>query len=108
MNAPTIAQTYAEPGLLAKVAGAVRSEIALARIAIGLVALHVADDNFLQPNPGTSDLAYLHVHPLAERLGEISFAATFPTAGQYRLFLQFKDAGRVQTAPLTLNVGRGH
>ena len=54
------------------------------------------------------DLAYLHVHPLAERLGEISFAASFPTAGQYRLFLQFKDAGRVQTAPLTLNVGRGH
>jgi hypothetical protein len=55
-----------------------------------------------------SDLAYLHVHPLAERLGEISFAATFPTAAQYRLFLQFKDAGRVQTAALTLNVGRGH
>jgi hypothetical protein len=54
------------------------------------------------------DLAYLHVHPLAERLGEISFAASFPTAGQYRLFLQFKDAGRVQTAPLTLNVGRRH
>jgi hypothetical protein len=54
------------------------------------------------------DLAYLHVHPLAEHLGEISFAATFPTAAQYRLFLQFKDAGRVQTAALTLNVGRGH
>ena len=54
------------------------------------------------------DLAYLHVHPLAERLGEISFAATFPTAGPYALFLQFKDAGRVQTAALTLNVGRGH
>ena len=54
MNAPTIAQTYAEPGILARVAGAVRSETALARIAIGLVALHVVDDNFLQPNPGTS------------------------------------------------------
>jgi uncharacterized protein len=54
VNAPTIAQTYAEPGLLTKVAGAVRSEIALARIAIALVALHVVDDNFLQPNPGTS------------------------------------------------------
>ena len=54
------------------------------------------------------DLAYLHVHPLAERLGEISFAASFPTAGQYRLFLQFKDAGLVQTAALTLDVGRGH
>ena len=54
------------------------------------------------------DLAYLHVHPLAERLGEINFVASFPTAGRYRLFLQFKDAGRVQTAPLTLKVGRGH
>jgi len=54
------------------------------------------------------DLAYLHVHPLAERLGEISFAATFPTAGQYRLFLQFKGAGRIQTAALTLNVGWAH
>ena len=31
-----------------------RSEVALARIAIGVVALHVVDDNFLQPNPGTS------------------------------------------------------
>ncbi len=54
------------------------------------------------------DLAYLHVHPLAERLGEISFAATFPTAAQYRLFLQFKDAGSIQTAALTLNVGWAH
>ncbi len=26
----------------------------VARVAIGLVALHVADDNFLQPEPGTS------------------------------------------------------
>ena len=54
------------------------------------------------------DLAYLHVHPLAEKPGEISFAATFPTAGNYRLFLQFKDAGRVRTAALTLAVGAGH
>ena len=54
MNAPTIAQTYAEPGILARVAGAVRSETAFARVAIGVVALHVVDDNFLQPNPGTS------------------------------------------------------
>ena len=41
-------------GLQARVAAVVRSEVALARIAIGVVALHVADDNFLQPNPGTS------------------------------------------------------
>jgi hypothetical protein len=45
---------------------------------------------------------------LAERVGEISFAATFPTSANYRLFLQFKDAGRVHTAALTLSVGRGH
>jgi uncharacterized protein len=30
------------------------TESMLARVAIGLVALHVADDNFLQPQPGTS------------------------------------------------------
>ena len=54
------------------------------------------------------DLAYLHVHPLAERLGEIGFAATFPTSANYRLFLQFKDGGRVHTAALTLKVGKGH
>jgi Domain of unknown function (DUF4396) len=54
------------------------------------------------------DLAYLHVHPLDERSGEISFAARFPTPGNYRLFMQFKDEGRVQTAALTVNVGKGH
>ena len=31
-----------------------RTEAGLARLAIGVVALHVVDDNFLQPNPGTS------------------------------------------------------
>ena len=30
------------------------SEVGLARVAIGVVALHVVDDSFLQPNPGTS------------------------------------------------------
>jgi hypothetical protein len=29
-------------------------EVALARLALGAVALHVVDDNFLQPQPGTS------------------------------------------------------
>jgi dienelactone hydrolase len=32
----------------------VLTETGLARIGLGLVALHVADDNWLQPNPGTS------------------------------------------------------
>jgi hypothetical protein len=50
------------------------------------------------------DLAYLHVHPLAGdggRQGRIRFMATYPSAGDYRLFLQFKAGGRVHTAALT-------
>jgi hypothetical protein len=48
------------------------------------------------------DLAFLHVHPTAD--DAVRFAATFPTAGRYRLFLQFKHEGRVQTAAFTLEV----
>jgi hypothetical protein len=44
------------------------------------------------------DLAYLHVHPDAHSL---SFMAEFPSAGRYRLFLQFQHEGRVHTAELT-------
>jgi dienelactone hydrolase len=35
------------------------SETLVARVAIGLVALHVADDSFLQPEPGTSAADHL-------------------------------------------------
>lgn len=65
------------------------------------------------------DLAYLHVHPTegeghehgssgdAEpHADETSFAATFPTAGRYRLFLQFKVDGRVRTVDYTVEVAR--
>ena len=48
------------------------------------------------------DLAYLHVHPATDSL---SFTATFPTAGRYRLFLDMKVDGMVWTAPFTLEVG---
>jgi hypothetical protein len=49
------------------------------------------------------DLAYLHVHPLegGEQDGRIRFMATYPSAGNYRLFLQFKVGGRIHTAALT-------
>jgi hypothetical protein len=47
------------------------------------------------------DLAYLHVHPDTESL---KFMATFPTAGSYRLFLQFKVDGAVHTAAFTQEV----
>jgi hypothetical protein len=50
------------------------------------------------------DLAFLHVHPDENRL---RFMATFPTAGTYRLFLQFKTTdGRLHTAAFTQEVTR--
>jgi hypothetical protein len=50
------------------------------------------------------DLAFLHVHPDEDSL---AFMATFPTAGSYRLFLQFKtEDGRVHTAAFTQEVAR--
>jgi hypothetical protein len=50
------------------------------------------------------DLAFLHVHPDENRL---KFMATFPTAGTYRLFLQFKTTdGRLHTAAFTQEVTR--
>jgi hypothetical protein len=48
------------------------------------------------------DLAYLHVHPLDGK--GIAFAAEYPSAGRYRLFLQFRHEGRVHTAALTQQV----
>lgn len=54
------------------------------------------------------DLAFLHVHPeeSEEAADEIAFEATFPTAGRYRLYLQFKDEGVVHTAQFTVVVPR--
>jgi fermentation-respiration switch protein FrsA (DUF1100 family) len=43
----------------ARAAAALRTESGLARLALGLGALHVVDDNFLQPQPGTSALDHL-------------------------------------------------
>ncbi len=48
------------------------------------------------------DLAFLHVHPTEH--DSVEFAATFPTAGHYRLFLQFQHEGRVHTAAFTQEV----
>ena len=49
------------------------------------------------------DLAFLHVHP-DER--SLKFEAKFPTAGRYRLFLQFQVDGRVHTAAFTQEASR--
>ena len=59
------------------------------------------------------DLAFLHVHPTEHGHGDetgdahddgIGFAATFPTQGRYRLFLQFQHEGRVHTVGFTQEV----
>lgn len=60
----------------------------------------------------SGDLAYLHVHPNGEpgdgktKAGpDISFTATAPSKGSYRLFLDFKHEGQVRTAAFTVNAG---
>ena len=57
------------------------------------------------------DLAFLHTHPAgpiepSEPGGpDIEFGTTFPTAGSYRLFLDFRVDGVVRTAAFTVEVG---
>ncbi|WUW25941.1 hypothetical protein OG521_36340 [Streptomyces sp. NBC_01463] len=51
----------------------------------------------------SGDLAYLHVHPNEGGPGPaVSFAATAPSAGTYRLFLDFRHGGKVHTAAFTV------
>ncbi|GAB3930211.1 hypothetical protein GCM10029976_031470 [Kribbella albertanoniae] len=60
------------------------------------------------------DLAYLHVHP-AGAPGDgktnpgpdITFYATTPSTGGYRLYLDFKHNGKVRTAEFTVNTTTG-
>ena len=60
-----------------------------------------------------SDLAYLHVHPMGEPGDgvtpagpEVGFHTTFPSDGDYRLFLDFKHDNVVRTAEFTVSVDR--
>lgn len=54
------------------------------------------------------DLAYLHVHPNEGGPGPVvSFTATAPSAGTYRLFLDFRHDGKVRTAAFTVRAGAG-
>ena|SRR5690349_17996368 len=54
------------------------------------------------------DLAFLHVHPEESEgaADEIVFEATFPTAGRYRVYLQFRHQSAVHTAEFTVVVPR--
>ncbi|KKD08065.1 hypothetical protein [Streptomyces sp. WM6386] len=55
----------------------------------------------------SGDLAYLHVHPHGrpEPGPAVSFEATAPSRGTYRLFLDFKHDGQVRTAAFTVRAG---
>jgi hypothetical protein len=57
------------------------------------------------------DLAYLHVHPVGDAADpgtaagpHVEFAATAPSAGSYRLFLDFRHGDTVHTAAFTVAV----
>jgi hypothetical protein len=55
----------------------------------------------------SGDLAYLHVHPEPRGAGSsagptVTFDAEVPSAGAYRLFLDFRHQGRVRTAEFTV------
>jgi hypothetical protein len=55
----------------------------------------------------SGDMAYLHVHPTDDDQsadGTIRFTAEFPTAGVYRLFVDFSHEGVVRTAAFTVVV----
>jgi hypothetical protein len=53
------------------------------------------------------DLAYLHVHPDESSTAgpEVAFHAEVPSAGSYRLYLDFQHDGKVRTAEFTAVAG---
>ncbi|QNS04933.1 hypothetical protein [Streptomyces xanthii] len=52
----------------------------------------------------SGDLAYLHVHPHDGKPGPgVTFTASVPSTGTYRLFLDFKHDGEVRTAAFTVH-----
>jgi uncharacterized protein len=60
-----------------RLAAALLTETGLARIALGIGALHVVDDNFLQPQPGTSAGDHL-IGGLIQTAFFVSYAWAYP------------------------------
>ena len=56
-------------------------------------------------------LDYIHTHaletPTATQNGTITFHVEFPTAGNYKAFVQFQDQGKVTTANFVIPVAQG-
>jgi fermentation-respiration switch protein FrsA (DUF1100 family) len=70
-------QPLTESSRAARVSAALRSEAGLARLALGIAAIHVVDDNFLQPQPGTSAADHL-AGGLAQAGLVVFFAWAYP------------------------------
>ncbi|MFH9005838.1 hypothetical protein ACH4E5_21745 [Streptomyces afghaniensis] len=116
---PAPATTAGTNGYEVKLSGALRpGKASELKLKVSRAGRPVTD---LQPYLGayghlvalrSGDLAYLHVHPNGEpgdgktRPGpDISFTATAPSAGSYRLFLDFQHDGKVHTAAFTVRAG---
>ena len=89
----------AGPSTLARAGAVVRTETGIVGLALGAVALHVADDNFLQPQSGTSAGDHLTsgLVPIAILLG---VAAAYP-----RLPAQLRAATAMTFGALGLALG---
>jgi uncharacterized protein len=75
MSAPGLASAASDRGdALARLFSLARRETTLVAVAVATVGLHVADDNFLQPQPGTSAVDHLvsGLVPLALLLGAVA------------------------------------
>jgi hypothetical protein len=59
MTSAALPLAHGRPSTVARIARFARTERGLVTFALGAVALHVADDNYLQPEPGTSPLDHL-------------------------------------------------
>ncbi|HZN84496.1 MAG TPA: hypothetical protein VFC01_33115 [Mycobacterium sp.] len=118
---PPVAATTVVDGYTVALSGAPKAnEPSMLTLAVSRNGKPVTD---LQPYLGAyghlvalraADLGYLHVHPMGEpgdgitAAGpEIAFHATFPSAGAYRLFLDFQHDGVVRTAAFTVTVEDG-
>lgn len=58
MSQPALAHPWTSSGVVGRIAAASRASVAFV-VATGVVAIHVLDDNFFQPNPGTTAADHL-------------------------------------------------
>ncbi|KOV52203.1 hypothetical protein ADL00_37570 [Streptomyces sp. AS58] len=114
---PAVSRTATVDGYSVELGGALRAG------GTGELTFEVSRDGrpvALQPYLGArghlvalraGDLAFLHVHPYEKAHGtapsgsEVAFSASAPSAGAYRLFLDFKVGGTVRTAAFTVDAG---